>query len=108
MRHEAAIRRAIPHLTERELWLVELDCHRAADAAALGGASERHWMRYVNLENDIAKERKMRFPASKCPFPNACVAGWSDDEYAELCSLYKKIQRMKPKKESEAEEGAGK
>lgn len=104
MRGEAAIRRAIPHLTERELWLVELDCHRAADAAALGGASERHWMQYVNLENDIAKERKTRFPVSKCPFPNVCVTGWSIDEYAELCSLYRRIQRVKPKKEGEAKQ----
>ena len=36
MREEMKIRAALPHLTERELWFVKMDCHRAADAAAIG------------------------------------------------------------------------
>jgi len=93
MNDETAIRLVLQHLTERELWLVELDVHREADAAAIGGAGEKQRMQYVSLESAISDERKRRFPSSRCPFPKACVVGWSDDEFLELVSLYRRIRR---------------
>lgn len=91
MRGEKKIRAALPHLTERELWFVEMDCHRAADAAAIGGAREAEWLRYVNLENDAIEERKRRFPDSRCPFPKALVDGWTEKERDEMDEMYKRI-----------------
>ena len=103
MRCEKKIRAALPHLTERELWFVEFDSHRAADAAAIGGASEAKWQQYVALEEDTAKERKRRFHASVCPFPRALVDGWTDAELDEMAKMYKRIF-SRSTKESEVKE----
>lgn len=91
MRGEKKIRAALPPLTERELWFVEFDSHRAANVAAIGGASEAQWQQYVSLEEDAAKERKRRFPGSVCPFPNARVDGWTKAELDEMGKMYKRI-----------------
>ena len=91
MRGEKKIRAALAHLTERELWFVEFDVHRAANAAAIGGASVAEWQRYLTLEEDTAKERKRRFPASVCPFPRARVDGWTEAEYDEMNAMYRRI-----------------
>ena len=91
MKGEKQIRAALPHLAERELWFVELDSHRAADAAAIGGASNAQWQEYVTMENDVKKERERRFPDSRCPFPRALVDGWTDGELDEMKQLYKRI-----------------
>lgn len=93
MRGEKKIRAALPYLTARELWFIECDCHRVANAAAIGGASGAQWQQYVTLEDDIAKERKQRFPESVCPFPRACVDGWTDKELIELDEVHNKINR---------------
>lgn len=91
MRGAKKILAALQHLTERELWFVELDSHRAADAAAIGGASEAEWLQYVDLENDVKAERKRRFPDSRCPFPRALVDGWTAKELHEMEKMYKRI-----------------
>lgn len=91
MRGKKKIRAALPHLTERELWFVEFDLHRAADTAAIGGASNAQWQEYVTMENDVKKERERRFPDSSCPFPRARVDGWTDKELDEMEQLYKRI-----------------
>lgn len=91
MRGKKKIRAALPHLTERELWFVEFDLHRAADAAAIGGASNAQWQEYVTMESDVKKERERRFPDSSCPFPRARVDGWTDKELDEMKQLYKRI-----------------
>ena len=91
MTGEKKIRAALPHLTERELWFVEFDTHRAANAAAIGGASAAVWQQYVTIEEDTAKERKRRFPTSVCPFPRARVDGWTDAERDEMARMYQRI-----------------
>ena len=98
MRGEKQIRAALPHLTERELWFVEFDTHRAANAAAIGGASSSDWYQYLALEEDTAKERKRRFPDSVCPFPRARVYGWTEDQRDEMAKMYKRIFSRKSKK----------
>lgn len=98
MRGEKKIRAALPHLTERELWFVEFDTHRAANVAAIGGASVTEWQQYVSLEEDAAKERKRRFPGSVCPFPNARVDGWTKAELDEMGKMYKRIYSGKTNK----------
>lgn len=95
MRGKKKILAALPHLTARELWFIKCDLHRAADAAAIGGASNAQWQEYVTLEEDVAEELKTRFPDSGCPFPRACIDGWSDEELKEMEELYKRIFRGK-------------
>lgn len=94
MRGAKKIRAALPHLTERELWFVELDLHRAADVAAIGGASEAEWLQYVDLESEARKEREGRFLNSRCPFPRALVDGWTREEQDEMNAMYKRILGM--------------
>lgn len=91
MRGAKKIRAALPHLTKRELWFIELDAHRAADAAAIGGASEAEWLQYVDMESEARKEREGRFPNSRCPFPRALVDGWTAKELHEMEKMYKRI-----------------
>lgn len=91
MRGAKKIRAALPHLTERELWFVELDSHRAADVAAIGGASEAEWLQYVDLESEAKKEREGRFLNSCCPFPRALVDGWTAKQLHEMEKMYKRI-----------------
>lgn len=98
MRGEKKIRAALPHLTERELWFVEFDAHRAADVAAIGGASVTKWRQYVSLEEDAAKERKRRFPGSVCPFPNARADRWTKAELEEMGKMYERIYSGKTNK----------
>ena len=99
MRGEKQIRAALPFLGERDLWFIECDAHRAADAAAIGGATVAHWQKYVTLEEDIAEIRRIKFPGSRCPFPNQpLVNGWTDEQYAEMGRLYKRIFSNKVKR----------
>ena len=91
MRGKKKIRAALPHLTERELWFVEFDLHRAANAAAIGGASNAQWQEYVTMENDVKEERERRFPHSNCPFPRARVDGWTKEEHDEMGKMYDRI-----------------
>lgn len=91
MRGAKKILAALQHLTERELWFAELDAHRAADVAAIGGASEAEWLQYVDLESEARKEREGRFPNSCCPFPRARVDGWTQVQLDEMSMMYKRI-----------------
>ena len=103
MRGKKKIRAALPHLTERELWFVEFDMHRAADAAAIGGASQAQWQEYVTMEDDVKKEREKRFPNSKCPFPRARVDGWTNEQLDEMSKMYKRILAQGQDKPTESE-----
>lgn len=60
MRLEDKIIIALPQLTHLELRLCEKDCHRAADACAIGGGSHRQWNRYVRMENLFKYEQERR------------------------------------------------
>jgi hypothetical protein len=60
MRLEDKIIIAIKQLTPLELRLCEKDCHRAADACAIGGGSCRQWNRYVHMEYLFKYERERR------------------------------------------------
>lgn len=53
---------ALPSLDAVELELVYRDVRRAADVAAIGGATEREWNHYRDVENAILNELGRRFP----------------------------------------------
>ena len=95
MRGKKKIRAALPYLSERELWFVKIDLHRAADAAAIGGATEAQWLEYVGIENEVGRELDKRFPETKCPFPRAGVDGWTDAELKEMGKMYNRIWKGK-------------
>ena len=92
MTFEQKIRKALPHLSARELWFIEVDYdHTRRSAAKLE-------MRAVarscsSMVETIQKERTKRFPDSRCPFPCAFTRGWNLSQSEELDALYKRIQR---------------
>ena len=92
MTFEQKMRKALPHLSARELWFIEADYdHTRRSAAKLE-------MRAVarscsSMVETIQKERSKRFPDSRCPFPCAFMRGWNLPQCEELDALYKRIQR---------------
>jgi hypothetical protein len=60
MKLEDKIVMTLTQLSPLELRLCEKDCHRAADACAIGGGSHRQWNRYVRMENLFKYERERR------------------------------------------------
>lgn len=92
MTFEQKIREALPHLSARELWFIEVDYDNTSRSAAEleMRAVARSCMSMVET---IQKERSKRFPDSRCPFPCAFTRGWNLPQSEELDALYKRIQR---------------
>lgn len=84
MRGKTQILRALPTLNERELTLVWRDVRRAADAAAIGGASECEWYNYLDVEHAIERECERRFGTK----PNDYLNREGADE---LPQIYKRV-----------------
>ena len=80
MRGKKQIIKALPTLGERELTLVWRDCRRAADAAAIGGATEAQWNQYRELEHEIENECERRFGTK----PNDYLNREGEDELAQI------------------------
>lgn len=71
-------------LTERELTLVWRDIRRAADAAAIGGASEKEWNAYLEVEHAIEGKCLIWYGKKPTDYLNREGAD-------ELPAIYKKI-----------------
>lgn len=84
MRGKTQILRALPTLNERELTLVWRDVRRAADAAAIGGATEAQWNQYREVESAIESECERRFGVK----PNDYLNREGEDE---LSQIYKRV-----------------
>ena len=84
MRGKKQILRALPTLNERELTLVWRDVRRAADVAAIGGASMAQWNQYIELEHAIETESERRFGKKPGDYLNR-------EGTDELEGIYKKI-----------------
>lgn len=98
MRGKKKLLAALPTLDARELVLIARDIHRAADAAAIGGASEREWYDYLEAEDAALKELERRFPGTD-------IGGFYNREgEKELKAIYRKI--MCPKKAKAKKDGA--
>ena len=92
MTFEQKIRKALPHLSARELWFIEVDYdHTRRSAAKLEMCAVARSC--ASMVETIQKERSKRFPDSRCPFPSAFVRGWNLPQSEELSALYKRIQR---------------
>ena len=76
--------KALPKLTEFELTLVWRDVSRAADVAAMRGATMRQWNDYRELEHEIETECERRFGKK----PNDCLNREGSEE---LPQIYDKI-----------------
>ena len=89
---EQKIRKALPHLSARELWFIEVDYdHTRRSAAKL---EMRAGVRSCSsMVETIQEERSKRFPDSRCPFPCAFTRGWNLPQSKGLDALYKRIQR---------------
>jgi len=94
VRGKTQILRALPTLNERELTLVWRDVRRAADVAAIGGASESEWHNYLDVESAIEHECERRFGTK----PNDYLNREGSDE---LPQIYARIFKRR-KKESVA------
>ena len=81
MKGKKKILDALPGLDAEELELVYRDVRRAADAAAIGGATEREWNHYIEVENAILEELGRRFPDRRNP------PGYLDKKPGEIDSL---------------------
>jgi hypothetical protein len=88
------IKAALPHLSELELWLLEKDAHRAADAAALGGATPAQWNRYLDCEATFHDERVERFGAGM-GVSRSFLADHTPDELKALDAAWRKIRTGK-------------
>lgn len=84
MRGKKQLLRSLSELNERELTLVWRDIRRAADVAAIGGASEREWNNYLEVENAIEQECERRFGKKPTDYLNR-------DGEEELPLIYKKV-----------------
>ena len=93
MRLEDKIIIALPQLTHLELRLCEKDCHRAADACAIGGGSVRSWNRYVRMENLFCFEIERR-NIKEC---RRFVEEHTPDELKVLKEAWRKIKAIKAK-----------
>ena len=92
MTFEQKIRKALPHLSARELWFIEVDYdHTRRSAARLEMCAVARSC--SSMVETIQKERSKRFPDSRCPFPCAFTRGWNLSQSEELDALYKRIQR---------------
>lgn len=92
MTFEQKIRKALPHLSARELWFIEVDYdHSRLSAVRLDMCAVARSC--TNMIEAIKKERSKRFPDSRCPFPCAFTRGWNLPQSEELDALYKRIQR---------------
>lgn len=87
------IKLSLPHLTTEELWLCEKDCHRAADACALGGGSSRRWNSYCELEHMFHEERKSR-NEDDCEV-KSFVTSFTQEELVVLTEAWRKIREKK-------------
>lgn len=74
---------ALPSLDAVELELVYRDVRRAADVAAIGGATEREWNHYRDVENAILNELGRRFPDRE----TRDIRGYLNKEPGEIESL---------------------
>lgn len=90
MRGVKRIRAALPSLTAEELRMVWKDVRRAADTAAIGGASSAQWMNYINVANDCMKELFKRFPEEANKDLDYTTI-WTTEEYQRLHDLYRRI-----------------
>ena len=93
MRLEDKIIIALPQLTPLELLLCVKDCHRAADACAIGGGSHRQWNRYVHMENLFRFEIERR-NIKEC---RIFVEEYTPDELKVLIEAWRKIKAIKAK-----------
>ena len=93
MRGEKELREALPTLSAEELRMVWKDVRRAADIAAIGGASSAQWMRYVNAELAIKKEICRRFP-EESERPIDFSTYWTPEEEKRLVALWQKIMKQ--------------
>ncbi len=84
MRGKTQILRALPTLNERELTLVWRDVRRAADVAAIGGATMSQWNQYREVEHEIEAECERRFGKKPNDYLNR-------EGEAELAAIYKRI-----------------
>ena len=84
MRGKKQVIKALPKLTERELTIVWRDVSRAADTAAIGGATMRQWNDYKELEYEIETECERRFGKKPNDYLNR-------EGSEELSQIYDKI-----------------
>ena len=92
MTFEQKIRKALPHLSARELWFIEVDYdHTMRSATRLEMCAVARSC--SSMVETIQKERSKRFPDSRCPFPCAFTRGWNLPQSEELDALYQRIQR---------------
>jgi hypothetical protein len=92
MTFEQKIRKALPHLSARELWFIEIDYAMSkATMSHLGQCADAR--QDARMEKAVTKERMRRFPKSRCPFPRALHRGWSRRQSKEMDALYERIQR---------------
>lgn len=92
MTFEQKIRKALPHLSARELWFIEADYdHTMRSATRLEMCAVARSC--SSMVETIQKERAKRFPDSRCPFPCAFTRGWNLPQSEELDALYQRIQR---------------
>lgn len=92
MTFEQKIRKALPHLSARELWFIEFDYAMSkATMSHLGQCADAR--QDARMEKAVTKERVRRFPKSRCPFPRALHRGWSRRQSKEMDALYERIQR---------------
>lgn len=82
MTFEQKIRKALPHLSARELWFIEFDY-----------AMSKATMSHLGQCTDARQDARMRFPKSRCPSPRVLHRGWSRRQSEEMDALYKRIQR---------------
>lgn len=83
MKGKKKILDALPSLDAVELELVYRDVRRAADVAAIGGATEREWNHYRDVENAILNELGRRFPDRE----TRDIRGYLNKEPGEIESL---------------------
>ena len=88
------IKAALPHLSELELWLLEKDAHRAADVAAIRGATVAQWNRYTECEAAFHDERVERF-GTGMGVSRSFLADHTPDELKALDAACRKIHTGK-------------
>lgn len=84
MRRKKQLLRSLPSLNERELTLVWRDIRRAADVAAIGGASSEACDNYIEVGHVIERECEKRFGKKPEDYLNR-------EGGEELVAIYKKI-----------------
>lgn len=85
------ITETLPHLSLEELWLLEKDCRRAADACAIGGGSLRKWNGYCEKERLFREARHGREGA---PVPGrSFITPHTEAELKILANAWDKIQK---------------